>query len=189
MKPNQPISFDSKLKGMSVLNSTTGARIGEVVDLILEPIEGRVLGIAVHTSDKEKRSLEVERIHVGDDAVMTTDPNPAALSFSGSFEGGVLSSEIIGAKLVTEDGKLVGAIKELYLSRENMQLIYRVAESNLQQVFGGGFYISAEVPRAYAPEENRMIVPSDIEEHHARKDLKEFASPAQSGEERPRKAS
>jgi uncharacterized protein YrrD len=176
MKQGRSISYE-KIKGMSVLESRSGAMIGTVSDMIIDPSAGKMLGIAVILPDKETQSIGSSHVHIGDDAVMISDGNSAALDFTEDYARGIVAGTILGAKLVTEDGRLVGQISEIHIDKDTPEIFYHIAGSNLQRMFGGGFYISAKIPKAYSPDGKRLIVPTDIEEHHAKRSLEEFSIP------------
>lgn len=171
---NRPFDFETKLKGMSVLQSSSGARLGNVSDLVVNPNDGRVIGIAMARPDKEARAIAIGDAHIGDDAVMVADGSLLPLDFSGALAEGALATDLIGAKVVAEDGRLVGRVTHVYVHPESGGVFYRIADSALQRLFGGGFYIPGGTSKAYSREGRRMIVPSDIKERHARKSLGEM---------------
>jgi len=56
-----PVNFETELKGMSVLDIATGEKIGSVSDIIINPTEGKVLGLAIIRSDKEVRAVSADQ--------------------------------------------------------------------------------------------------------------------------------
>lgn len=177
MQTHESWNFESKLKGMSVLDLKTGEKIGAVSDLIIDPLEGRLLGLTVVRPDKATRHFAVDRLRIGKDAVMASEGGAAPLDLSGAFARGVAATEIMGAKLVTEDGRLVGTIQQIHVKQDATGVFYRVAESSMQRLFGGGFYLAGNVPRAYSQDGKRLIVPGDIGEHYAKKNVHELFEP------------
>jgi sporulation protein YlmC with PRC-barrel domain len=159
----------SDLRGMTILDSSSGARVGEVTDAIIHPTGGRLLGIALKTADGERRVLATQEIRIGEDAVMTAPGAHArpADDVDAVREGVSASEGIIGANVVTDAGKLIGRISEVHISMDHPRTVYRVTESTLQKWFGGGFYIAGNVPRGYAGDKPRLIVPADVEERLA----------------------
>jgi uncharacterized protein YrrD len=184
MKQNQTVGFESGIKGMPVLDAKIGDKIGIVSDLIIDPVEGKLLGIALTRPDKEIRSIKTGDLHIGDDAVMSIGSTPAALDYFGDFAGGIAATEIMEAKLVSNDGKLIGKIQEIYLALYDLTIYYKVAESSFQQIFGKGFYLSAKAPLAYSRNDKRFIVPADIQKQHAKKNLSDLITTAGEGEQR-----
>jgi len=162
-------------KGMPLLAADTGAKLGEIRDVIIQPTEGRVMGVVVRTSDGDELRLRISDIIIGQDAVMTSwESFEIAGNYAGEMARGVRAIEqIIGSKVVTEDGNLLGRVSEVYIRVDKPQAVYRVAESTLQKFFGRGFFLPGDVARSYAPDGTRMIVPADTEERYATSSLAE----------------
>jgi len=162
-------------RGMPLLAADTGAKLGEVYDAILQPTEGRVMGVVVRTLDGDDLRLRISDIIIGQDAVMTSGESfEHAGDHAGEMAGGIRAvDEMIGSNVVTEDGNLLGRISEVYIRVDKPQAVYRVAESTLQKFFGGGFFLPGDAARSYAPDGTRMIVPADTEERYAASSLAE----------------
>ncbi len=172
------LNVAKELKGMTVLNAGSGEKLGEVTDALINltqgPTQGQMIGIALRTPEGEMRALATRDFFIGVDAVMAAkEARFETLGQSEALTGGVPAHELVGANIVTEDGKLLGRISEVYISTEQSQAVYHVAESTLQRFFGGGFYIAGNVPRAYSPDGVRMIVPDDTENSRAVESLAE----------------
>jgi len=179
MSEVKTLNVASDLKGMAVLASDSGEKLGEVTDAIIHPLEGRVLGIALRTPEGERRVIPSRDFSIGLNAVMTATSSAARTTdATGQLAGGVGAvGEIIGTNLVTEDGKLLGQVREVYILAERPQAVYRVAETTLQRFFGGGFYLAGDVPSSYSPDGVRMIVPADTEARYAASSLAEAIEP------------
>ena len=163
-----------ELHGMTVLNAGSGEKLGEVTDALIHATQGRMIGIALRTPEGEMRALATRDFFIGVDAVMAAiEARFETLGQSEALTGGVPAHELVGANIVTEDGKLLGRVSEVYISTEQHQAVYHVAESTLQRFFGGGFYIAGNVPRAYSPDGVRMIVPDGTENSRAVEPLAE----------------
>jgi len=166
------LNVAKELHGMTVLNAGSGEKLGEVTDALINltqgPTQGQMIGIALRTPEGEMRALATRDFFIGVDAVMAAkEARFETLGQSEALTGGVPAHELVGANIVTEDGKLLGRVSEVYISTEQPQAVYHVAESTLQRFFGGGFYIAGNVPRAYSPDGVRMIVPDDTENSRA----------------------
>lgn len=170
------LNVEKDFKGMPVLATDTGAKLGEMRDAIIHPVEGRVLGGVALTTEGDDLRLRVTDFVIGQDAVMTSQKSYRyAGDYSGEMEGGIRAiGDMIGSKVVTEDGKLLGRVSEVYIGGEQPQVIYRVTESTLQKFFGGGFYIAGNIALSYAPDGARIIVPADTEDRYAASSLTEF---------------
>jgi uncharacterized protein YrrD len=163
------------LRGMSLLAVDTGAKLGEIRDAIIQPTEGRVMGVVVRTRDGDELRLRTDDIIIGQNAVMTSwESFEHAGDRASEMAGGVRAlGEIIGSNVVTDDGALLGRISEVYIRADKPQAVYRVAESTIQKIFGGGFFLRGDATRSYAPDGSRMIVPADTEDRYAVSSLEE----------------
>lgn len=182
MSKVKTLNVGSDLKGMTVLASDTGEKLGEVIDAIIHPVEGRVLGLTLRTGEGERRVISSQDFFIGVDAIMS--PQGArlrTLDQTGDLAEGVEAlGGIIGTNVVTEDGKLIGRVSEVHILADRPQAIYRITESSLQRFLGGGFYLPGDVPRSYSPDGVRMIVPADTEERYAVSSLEEVTGDAAS---------
>lgn len=163
------------LRGMSLLAVDTGAKLGEIRDVIIQPTEGRVMGVVVRTPDDSELRLRAGDIIIGQHAVMTSwESFEHAGDRAGEMAGGVRAlDEMIGSNVVTENGELLGRISEIYIRVDRPQAVYRVTESRIQKLFGGGFFLRGDAARSYAPDGARMIVPADTEQRYAASSLGE----------------
>lgn len=163
------------LRGMSLLAADTGAKLGEVRDAIIQPTEGRVMGVVVRTLDDVELRLRIDDLVIGQDAVMTSweSYEQAGERAIGMASGVRALDEMIGSNVVTEDGALLGRISEVYICVDRPQVVYRVTESRIQKLIGRGFFLRGDTARSYAPDGARMIVPADTEERYAASSLGE----------------
>lgn len=154
------------VKGMTVLHRETGHKLGEVVDAVVDPTNGRVLGLAVRAEGGGGvLGIASQNLLIGADAVMAAG---ALENAEETFTNGVLASrDIVGATVVTDAGDLLGRIGTVYLSLEEPRVFYHVAESTLQRFLGRGFYIGGDALRAYSPDGPRMIVPAEADSYAA----------------------
>ena len=169
MEDARSLNVDKELKGMTVLRINTGDKMGEISDIIIQPVEGRVIGILVRTDEGQERALATQDIFIGKDAVMTKAGAHFVDERSGQgMEGGVPAiGEIIGTNVVTDDGNLIGRVSGVHISLDIPRAVYHVTESTLQRFLGGGFYIAGDLPIAYSEDGVRLIVPAGTEETYA----------------------
>jgi sporulation protein YlmC with PRC-barrel domain len=171
------MNFESKLKGMPVLESRTGNKIGLVSDLIVDPSEGKALGLTILRPDKQTCTITPDKFRLGKDAVMAIDDACLARGFPREFVDGASVSRMLGEHMVTEDGHLVGRLRDVHVTPDSLTINYHVIESAVQRWIGGGFYISGVTPQAFSADLKRIIVPSEVKEH-ARKTLDELRKSA-----------
>src|SRR5688500_10041197 len=108
------------MRRMAVLNSGTGDRMGEISDIVVQPTEGRLLGIILKTSDGEESILPLASMRIGENAVMAeTDAPLEVRSSSVTLEQGVAAAgRLVGANVVTDDGRLLGKINDVIVLPE-----------------------------------------------------------------------
>lgn len=152
------------LFGMSVLSRVTGNKLGQVHDLILNPVRGVLLGLWVQSPDSGLRVLDYREVYsFGRDAVMAIgDDSLTASEGSRLPEAPCVRRDILGAKVVTEGGTLLGQVANVYVHLEPPPLvIYELRESLLDKVLGRGLFIPASLGRALSSDAERIIVPED----------------------------
>ena len=166
MSENKFLNIAKDLKRRTVLISDSGERLGEVSDVIIHPTKGKMLGIEIENPDHQLGFLEAVHFTIGPDAVMAKK----TIHFQESrteenFGGGVRAlKDLIGTNVVTDQGKLIGKVSEVYTSLDGSSAVFHVAESTLQRFLGRGFYMAGDIPNAYSSDGVRLIVPSDTED-------------------------
>ena len=107
----------SELKGRALINVEDAVKIGEVENLLLEPTSRRVLGWKVKTAGLFSAPLIVnvsQIINIGPDAV-TIKVDPAQSDKAKSEQETVDLTAILGNKVVTDAGVLVGEVRDVLL--------------------------------------------------------------------------
>ena len=164
MNETRRLNVMKDLKEMAVINSGTGEKLGIVQDAIIHPTQGRLLGLLLKDADGQSRLIGVQDFFIGRDAVMTVkDFHYEIEGQSETLRDGITAEQLKGANVVTSDGRLLGRVNAVYVSAEPPRTAYHVTESTLQRFFGGGFYLAGNVPRAYAPDGVRVIVPEETD--------------------------
>ena len=164
------LSVANQLRGMPVLVPDTGEKLGEVLDALIHPTRGELLGIVLRTSSGKERLLATDDFFIvlPKGVVVAAEEARSDLeSLSRLLVGGVNAcGEILGIQVVTEKGKLLGRVCEVYILVDSPQVFYRIATSTWQRLFGGGFFMAGDVPHAYSLDGLRLIVPAETEEHY-----------------------
>lgn len=174
MHEKRILNVEKDLKGMGVLKIDTGSKLGEVSDAVLHPLKGKMLGVILRTPEGAYRILLSSDFFIGADAIMADAKARFEETPSDKLERGIPAlGAIVGTNLVTEEGRLIGRVNEVYVSTEKPYAVYRVVESTLQKFFGGGFFIPADAVRAYSEDGIRMIVPADLEDRYAASSLED----------------
>lgn len=113
------------LKGKAVVALDTAEKIGEVGGIYIRPEEKRIVGIRLRSPQfSDEMAISISSIrNIGEDAV--TIPSASLLQHpSGVAElSGVPDfDQLRGARVVTESGKLLGNISNVYLDPETHEV-------------------------------------------------------------------
>jgi sporulation protein YlmC with PRC-barrel domain len=135
----------SELKGRAVVRLDTATKLGEVEDLMMDPTTWHIVSLKVRTGLFSAAVLvpagEVQNI--GTDAVTLAGPLPAApdapdppppgsLGSSESAAPLVDLTSILGIKVVTDAGTLVGELRDILLDWSNLTITgYEVREGGM----------------------------------------------------------
>ena len=155
------------LIGRAVVSVETANKLGQVHDLIVHPIKGEIVGLSVQLSDESHCLVSNEEIHsIGPDAVMVESDQSLVSPDQSSLKAFPFAKKnLIGAKVITEDGKLLGEIANVYVHLEatTSLFIYEVRSSILDKLLGHALYFPASFGCAFAEDSSRLIVSNDTE--------------------------
>lgn len=165
------LNIAAELCGLPVLDPETARLHGRVVEAIVHPTEGTLLGLLLHAPGGAERAVAGADCHV-------FSKTGAVLALQQSVierqrlilklaDGIAVGHNLLGASVVTEEGELLGHVTDAYLHEERQQISYRIAKSKLQELQGGGFFIAGYVPLAWSSLGARLIVPADTASQHA----------------------
>src|SRR5687767_10288619 len=111
------IQHIDELIGRAVLSLGSANKLGQVHDLIVHPTSGEMVGLSVQISEQSHFLVSKSEIHsIGFDAVMVQSdqslvpPDQSRLKAFPCAKNG-----LIGVKVITEDGKLLGEIANVYI--------------------------------------------------------------------------
>jgi len=148
------------LTGMPVLSLATGNKLGRVVDVRIDPINGIVRGLMLETGDGVAADLPYDRIYsIGRDAVMASEDG---IVLAPSDEGTVnrRAKDLLGAKVVMESGQVLGEIADVLVTlNPPPTVLYEVRRSVLDRLLGRTFFIPASVGYALSDDAARLVVP------------------------------
>jgi len=155
------------LIGRTVLSVETANKLGQVHDLIVHPTKGEMVGLSVQLSDQSHFLVNNEEIHsIGPDAVMVqTDQSLVSPEQSSLRAFPFAKNNLIGVKVITEDGKLLGEIANIYVHLEETTsfFIYEVRSSILDKLLRHALYFPASFGCAFADDSTRLVVSNDTE--------------------------
>ena len=161
MNDQRDVTPIGELNGMSVLSLSTGNKLGRVVDLFIDPLNGLLLGASVSLANGDVAGLTFPEIHsFGRDAVMVrTDESVMSLEES-TLVTGQPASKLIGTKIITEGGDLLGQITNVLVTlKPPPQIFYEARQSLLDKLLGREFYLPASMGHALSDDAARLVVP------------------------------
>ena len=163
------VSADT-LIGMTVLSRATGNQLGAVQDLYIDPVEGLLKGVTIQTPDGKLAGIDYNNIYsFGKDAVMANDDDSIVAIKDDWLENhSHAKKHLIGVKIVTESGNLLGQVADIYVRlSEPPFVIYDVRESILDKLLGRNFFMLASAGRALSNDAERIVVPNDTTKNAA----------------------
>ncbi|MEP7337663.1 MAG: PRC-barrel domain-containing protein [Acidobacteriota bacterium] len=160
----QIINVARELRGMPIIFSESGQKHGQVSDAIVHTTEGSLMGLVISFGGSERLLVADDfyifgsagAVIVAEDAHLNMDKINAAIR-----DGVRVCRNLIGAEAITKSGRLLGRVTEVYVLEEQLLIIYRVASSWLQEMFGGGFFIAGNLPHAWSRNGARLIVKAE----------------------------
>lgn len=154
------IDFAKQLSGMAVFVMDTGETLGHVTDAIVDPVTGQLLGITLRTRKGTEPAIATSDFIIASDVIIAAE---GALcereELLGERGSPCACSELLGASVVTDQGKWVGRVIEIHITVKSPRTVYRVVESGFQAFWGRGFFMPGDAPRAYSRAGARLIVP------------------------------
>lgn len=186
MQQEQTINIADQLRGMPVREEGTEQMLGRLADIVIHPTEGTMLGLILQTVGGNSLSLATSHL-----CIDTADINTASITIRDSdrlntpLSGGVrVWGELIGACVVTEEGLLLGHVREIHLWSERQRyfsVVYRVSGTLLQRLFAQSFFLPGHIVQAYSRAGTRLIVPARTKELYALTSLAEKKRRPQTG--------
>ena len=155
------------LIGKTVLSRSSGNKAGQVYDLVVDPLKGALLGLAVKLPDESVRLIEMEGIYsFGHDAVMIkSDESAVPLEHSSIKRAPLARQHLNGAKVITEDGRLLGHLANIFIQfAEPPLIVYEVRSSLLDKLLKQALFFPASWGGAISDDAKRVIVPNSTPE-------------------------
>lgn len=166
MTPTGQINPIAILIGKSILSRSTANKLGQIYDLVVDPVKGELSGLAVRMPDESIRLIDYREIFsFGPDAVMIKSDESAVPAQESPLKTLPLAKNLIGAKVITESGKLLGQIAGIYIHlAETSLLVYEVRSSLLDKLLGHSLYFPASQGCALSGVDARLVVTDDTAE-------------------------
>jgi uncharacterized protein YrrD len=167
MTSNGNINSIDILIGRTVLSRSTANKIGQIHDLIVDPVKGELAGLSIRLPDESLRLIDNREIYsFGPDAVMINSDESAILVQDSPLKASPLAkSNLIGVKVITEGGKLLGQVTQVYVHlAETSLFVYEVRSSLLDKLLGHTLYFPASWGCALSVDATRLVVSNDAAE-------------------------
>jgi uncharacterized protein YrrD len=147
------------LVGRKVVDFAEGKELGKVEDIIFSGVDGRVLGLLLDeggllASSKVVAIAEVSTI--GPDAIVIESPELVKTASDVEVINNRLAADnvVVGTKLLTEDGRDLGKISDVYFSEMNGHIEgYEVS---------GGIFSDAYTGKSYLPTPQSLRLGEDV---------------------------
>lgn len=153
--------------GRTVLSRASANRVGQLHDFIIDPVEGWLAGLEVRMSDDSLRCIEYGEVHsIGPDAVMINNENSALPEQSSPLKAlPPAINKLVGAEVVTESGKVLGHVANVFINLDAKPLlIYEVRSSLLDKLLGHALFFPASLGRAFSGHDARLVVADETAE-------------------------
>ena len=138
MPDTTTISFDKQFKGLTVMNAETAWKVGTVADLAIDPVRGIISGLLLTTQENGEQFLPVgegvifqESFLLNRSAIPRDPPSMEELNAPNEDLPEMLrvTTDLLGASVVTEQGQLLGNIREVYLDPTDWRAFYQVTNA------------------------------------------------------------
>ncbi|HKR01517.1 MAG TPA: hypothetical protein VJT09_12640 [Pyrinomonadaceae bacterium] len=150
--------------GRAVLSRATANKLGQTHDLLIDPVRGELAGLSLRMIDGSLRLVDYREIYsFGQDAVMINSDEAALPVQDSPLKALPLAKyNLVGANVITGDGKLLGQVANVYLRlAETVCLIYEVRSSILDKLLGHALYFPASEGQAISGDFTRLVVADD----------------------------
>jgi uncharacterized protein YrrD len=155
-----------KLIGRAVVSLETANTLGRVADLLADPLSGQLAGFSVQRVDQTYALASILDVQgIGPAAVMLEGEHSLVLVDASPLQALPQAKQnLIGVKVITEQGLLLGEISNLYLCIDHRPaFIYEVRSSLFDKLLGRAFYFAASLGRAFSGDGTSLIITADPE--------------------------
>jgi len=150
-----------QLIGRPVVSLETANKLGHVADLLTDPLSGQLAGFSVQRLDESYALTSMLDVHdIGPDAIIVErDQSLSPVDDSSLKTLPKAKDNLIGVKVITEHGQLLGNISNLYLCVDKRPVfIYEVRSSLFDKLLGRAFYFGASLGCAFSDDGTALVV-------------------------------
>jgi uncharacterized protein YrrD len=154
-----------KLIGRAVVSLETANKLGQLSDLLIDPLSGELAGLAVKRyADESETLVSILDVHgIGPDAVMVEGDQSLVLAAASPLNTlPKASADLVSVKVLTEQGLLLGNISNVFLCLNKKPVfIYEVRSSLLDKLLGRAFYFAASLGCAFSDDRSALVVTAE----------------------------
>lgn len=151
---------------LPVINLETGKEIGNVKDVVFDPNQEAITGLIINGGSwlQGNRMVCYEKLHgIGEDAVTIEDDSALAEpdEIKECLNGA--DGNVIGAKVVTNDGKELGNIEDIVLNSNSGEIdSYEITDGVVQDILEGRGILNVSDDLKYGED---VVIVSDIKDY------------------------
>ena len=155
--------------GRAIISFETANKLGHVTDLLADPLSGELAGFSVQRLDESLTLVSMTDVHdIGPDAVIVERDGSLLSNDESPVKTLPKAKEnLIGVKVITEHGQLLGNISNLFLCLDRKpSFIYEVRSSLFDKLLGRAFYFAASLGCAFSDDGTSLVVTGGPEDMH-----------------------
>ena len=157
-----------RLIGRPVVSLETANNLGQINDLLIDPLSGKLAGVVVKRTLDNNESLVSNRdVHgIGPDALVVEAEHSLVLSAASPLNTLTRAQgNLVGVKVMTDQGQLLGSIANIFICHDQRPIfIYEVRSSIIDKLLGRAFYFPAALACAYADDRSALVISGDPEQ-------------------------
>lgn len=148
------------LTGKAILSLESGDKLGRVSDVLLDPVNGLLLGLSVE-NETESLELPYQQIYsIGKDAVMAVSDDSIRIEAPHDGISSRRARELLGTQVIMESGEILGEIADILVTlKPPPAVLYEVRRSMLDSLLGRTFFIPASIGNVLSADAKRLLVP------------------------------
>lgn len=152
----------SQLVDKQVINSNSTDKLGKISDLIVEPTLGILSGLTIKSINGQDFSFDWQSIVLDEDEVYVQNDFINQANHTGQSGSVKVFGELAGASIVTEQGKLIGHVRDLFFQLDDLKIFYKISIPGWRQMLRHEYFLEGNLPYAYSRICNRLIVPASV---------------------------
>jgi uncharacterized protein YrrD len=158
-----------QIMGRAIISLETANKLGHVADLIVDPVSGQLAGFSVQGLDESFALVSTPDVHdIGPDAIIVERDGSLVPGDDSPVKTLPRAKEnLIGVKVITEHGQVLGNISSLFLCLDKTpSFIYEVRSSLLDKLLGRAFYFAASLGCAFSDDQTALVITGGPEDMH-----------------------